>query len=133
MKPSKTDRKSFATSIEPWLTVGDGAAAVLFYTAAFSATEIYHMEDPGGGLVVKLNIDGACCWISGGPAGTPETASAEPPVRMIITVTDPDALFEQALKAGATSIFPVGEAYGWRLGRLSDPFGHHWEIGHPLG
>jgi PhnB protein len=26
----------------------------------------------------------------------------------------------------------VEEAYGWRLGRLVDPFGHHWEIGRPL-
>jgi PhnB protein len=22
--------------------------------------------------------------------------------------------------------------YGWRLGRVLDPFGHHWEIGRPL-
>jgi PhnB protein len=26
----------------------------------------------------------------------------------------------------------VEEAYGWRLGRVVDPFGHHWEIGRPL-
>jgi PhnB protein len=24
------------------------------------------------------------------------------------------------------------EAYGWRIGRVRDPFGHHWEIGKPL-
>jgi PhnB protein len=27
---------------------------------------------------------------------------------------------------------PVKEDYGWRLGRVVDPFGHHWEIGRPL-
>jgi len=53
-------------------------------------------------------------------------------IRMILTVPDPDTVFAQALQAGASEIFPVGEDYGWRLGRLMDPFGHHWEIGHPL-
>jgi PhnB protein len=53
-------------------------------------------------------------------------------VRMILTVPDPDSMFAQALSAGATSIVPVKEDYGWRLGRVVDPFGHHWEIGHPL-
>ena len=27
---------------------------------------------------------------------------------------------------------PVTEAHRWRLGRIQDPFGHHWEIGKPL-
>jgi PhnB protein len=52
-------------------------------------------------------------------------------VRMILT-TDPDAVFARAIKAGATEIFPMGEEYGWRLGRVVDLFGHHWEIGRPL-
>jgi PhnB protein len=51
---------------------------------------------------------------------------------MILTVADPDAVFAQAMQAGATEVFPVGEEYGWRLGRIVDPFGHHWEIGHEL-
>lgn len=38
----------------------------------------------------------------------------------------------RAIAAGAREIVPVAEAYGWRLGRVVDPFGHHWEIGHPL-
>lgn len=53
-------------------------------------------------------------------------------IRMILTVTNPDAMFAPALQAGATEIFPVGEEYGWRLGRLVDPFGLHWEIGRQL-
>jgi PhnB protein len=51
---------------------------------------------------------------------------------MILTVPNPDAIFAQAIAAGATEIFPVGEEHGWRLGRLADPFGLHWEIGHQL-
>jgi PhnB protein len=51
---------------------------------------------------------------------------------MVLTVPDPDAMFAKALAAGAREIWPVREDYGWRLGRVVDPFGHHWEIGRPL-
>jgi PhnB protein len=55
------------------------------------------------------------------------------PHSLILTVADPDAVFARALAAGAAEVFPVGEAHGWRLGRLVDPFGHHWEIRRRLG
>jgi len=29
-------------------------------------------------------------------------------------------------------VTPMQDAYGWHLGRIVDPYGHHWEIGHPL-
>jgi len=47
-------------------------------------------------------------------------------------VADPDAVFAQALAAGASLVFPVTEEHGWRLGRVVDPFGHHWEIARML-
>jgi uncharacterized glyoxalase superfamily protein PhnB len=50
-----------------------------------------------------------------------------------LSVADPDAVFAQALRAGASQVYPVSEEHGWRLGRVLDPFGHHWEIGRPLG
>ncbi len=52
---------------------------------------------------------------------------------VVMTVDDPDAAFERAVMAGATVVWPVSNEYGWRLGRIVDPFGHHWEIGKPLG
>jgi PhnB protein len=52
---------------------------------------------------------------------------------MVMVVEDPDAVFARALKAGATQVWPVtDQSYGWRVGRIVDPFGHHWEIGKPL-
>ena len=52
---------------------------------------------------------------------------------MVLIVDDPDAAFDKAIAAGASSISPVrDESYGWRIGRIVDPFGHHWEIGKPL-
>ena len=53
-------------------------------------------------------------------------------VRMVMIVKDPDTAFEQAVTAGASVIAPVANRHGWRLGRIVDPFGHHWEIGKPL-
>jgi PhnB protein len=128
---TKKNGTPIPSSIEPWFTVNDGAKAVTFYKAAFGATETYRMEAPDGGLVVKFSVDGAGFWISS-DASSQDTVFPEGPVKMILTTTDPDALFAQALAAGAAEIFPVGEDFGWRLGRLADPFGYHWEIGRPL-
>jgi PhnB protein len=51
---------------------------------------------------------------------------------MVMIVENPDAAFDRAVAAGATVVRPVADQYGWRLGRIVDPFGHHWEIGKPL-
>jgi PhnB protein len=133
-----TDTKNTAaiqTSIVPWVTVGAGEQAVSFYKAAFGAIEVYRLDVPEAGVAVRLSVNGAEFWLSDGAEDTgsesPESVGGGT-VRMILTVADPDALFKQAIKAGATEIFPVGEEHGWRLGRLADPFGLHWEIGYQL-
>jgi len=120
-------------SLAPWLSVADGTTAIEFYKNAFGAKEVYHLDDPGGGVVSRMEIDGGEFWLSGstGDGGRGETPT-EPPVRIIWTVADPDTAFARAIAAGASVVFPVGEGYGWRVGRLVDPFGHHWEIGHEL-
>jgi len=51
---------------------------------------------------------------------------------MVLTIADPDAMFDRAVAAGARVITPMKDDYGWHLGRVVDPFGHHWEIGKPL-
>jgi PhnB protein len=123
------------SSIAPWLSIRNGAQAIDFYKSAFGAAEVYRMDVPDGGVVARLSVDGAEFWLSGeSPApgnSSPESLGGDS-VRMILTVADPDALFAQALAAGASEVFPVGEGHGWRLGRLVDPFGLHWEIGRPL-
>jgi PhnB protein len=137
MTQSKNSGENAAipSSIAPWLSVRNGMIAVEFYKSAFGAVETYRLEIPGGGLVVKLSVNGAEFWLSSESTDeiilSPESVGGNS-VRMILTVADPDTLFDQALKAGAVQIFPVGEDHGWRLGRLVDPFGLHWEIGHPL-
>jgi len=135
MSSITASRAPVACSIAPWLSVPDGAQAVAFYKAAFGATEVYRLENPRG-VVARLSVEGAEFWLSGGPPDSDEGVS-EPvgggSIRMILTVADPDAVVARALRAGATEVVPVGEEHGWRLGRVVDPFGLHWEIGHPLG
>ena len=122
-------------SIAPMLSVRNGAGAVQFYKAAFEATEVYRVEDPGGAVVSRLSVAGAEFWVAD---ESPEHQNFSPEslgggsVRMILTVPDPDAMLAKAVAAGARVVTPVEEAYGWRVGRLVDPFGHHWEIGRPL-
>jgi PhnB protein len=113
---------------------------VEFYKSAFGAVEVYRVEDPAGDVVARLEVNGAEFWLSDeSPAHSNLSPAASPvsgggvAVRMILTVPDPDAVFALALKAGAVEVYPVSEGHGWRVGRIADPFGHHWEIGRPVG
>ena len=123
------------TTVAPMLSVRNGAKAVAFYKAAFGATEAFLIESPDGAVVARLSIDGAEFWVADeSPAHgnfSPETLGGGT-VRMILTVADPDASFAKAVAAGAREVVAVKNDYGWRLGRVVDPFGHHWEIGRPL-
>ena len=120
-----------ATYIAPWFSVRSSAEAVRFYKTAFGAVETYRLEDPDGNAVVKLSIDGAEFWVSDSSSAGTESLGGDT-IRMILSVEEPDAVFSSALTAGATEVFPVSEEHGWRLGRLVDPFGLHWEIGKQL-
>lgn len=122
------------TSIAPWLSVRNSVKAVEFYKAAFGAIEAYRLDIPDGTVVAQLTVDGAAFWLSEESAANnlDSISPAASSIRMILTVSDPDSLFARALEAGASQVYPVGEEHGWRLGRVVDPFGHHWEIGYPL-
>jgi PhnB protein len=46
---------------------------------------------------------------------------------------DPDVAFQRVVAAAATVVCSVNnQPFGWRVGRIVDPFGYHWEIGKPL-
>ena len=53
-------------------------------------------------------------------------------VRLLLIDQDPQSVIDRAEALGATVIQPAERAHGWLLGRIEDPFGHHWEIGTPL-
>jgi PhnB protein len=117
------------------LSVRNGARAILFYKATFEARELFRIDAESGAVVARLGVAEAEFWVAD---ESPEHSTFSPEslgggsVRMVMTVEDPDAAFERAVKAGATVVWPVSNQYGWRLGRIVDPFGHHWEIGKPV-
>ncbi len=119
------------TAIASLLSVRRGKQALEFYKAAFGTTEIFRIESDDGHVVARLAVGSAEFWVAD---ESPEHKNFSPEtlgggtVRMLLMVEDPDAIFGQAVSAGATSISPVGNQHGWRLGRIVDPFGHHWEI-----
>jgi len=129
------DASRVVCTIAPWLSARRSAEAVEFYKAAFGASEAYRHDGGEDGIVARLSVDGAEFWVAEESSeqgnASPETAQG-PSVRMILTVADPDEVFARALAAGATEMYPVSEGHGWRIGRVVDPYGHHWELGRPL-
>ncbi len=119
-------------NIAPWLSVNSTATAIDFYQEAFGVVVLYRLNgDDGKPVIAQLSLGSSDFWIQEDSDNSPEPKGRQS-VRMIVTVKDPDSMFEQALAAGASEISPVIEGYGWRVGRFVDPFGHHWEIGKRL-
>jgi PhnB protein len=125
-------QSAVSTGIAPWLSVQDAGAAVEFYRAAFGAEEVERLEDDDGRVVVaQFSLGGARFWVQEDGDSTPATLGGNS-VRMIVTVDDPERLFDRAVAGGATQIASMHDAHGWRTGRVVDPFGHHWEFAKPL-
>jgi PhnB protein len=136
MAAEKLSREgSFRRSVAPWLSVRGSRKALAFYKAAFGAIGVYLLEGPDDSVVARLSIDGSEFWLSD---ESPEHLNFSPETlgggtaKFILTVPDPDAAFAKALAAGAREVTPVSEGHGWRVGRVVDPFGHHWEIGREI-
>ena len=135
MSENTSSAGNSATKISAMLSVRNGASAVDFYQAAFGAKVLFRLDD-GGAVVAQLAVGNAEFWFADESPEhfnfSPETLSGST-ARMILVVNDPDSIFEQGLAAGAKVVWPVADQpYHWRLGRLVDPFGHHWEIGKPI-
>jgi PhnB protein len=122
----------FQTRVLVTLSVRRWNDAMEFYKRAFDAKELFRVE---GGGVAELTVNGSNFWVA---EESPENLNFSPEtlggcsVRMLLIVEDPISACAQAVAAGAKEVVPVAEAYGWLLGRIVDPFGHHWEIGRPL-
>jgi PhnB protein len=124
--------------IAPQLSVRHGIEAVEFYKRALGAVELHRIGGSEGqeDLVCQLAVGDATFWVAD---ESPEHANHSPEslgggtVRMLLLVADPAAVLGRAVAVGATEVSPVAEEHGWLLGRIADPYGHHWEIGRPLG
>ena len=117
----------------PYLCCKDAAAAMDFYKKAFGANELFRLEGEGGTIGhATMEILGATFYLSDewpeGSVYSPQTLGGSP-VALHLQVPSADAVFDQAVAAGATSLRPVeDQPYGDRSGVLLDPFGHRWFI-----
>jgi PhnB protein len=131
---AQTTGQSFV--IVPTLSVRRATAAIEFYKKAFGAIELMSNINPDGGAVAELSVNGARFVVADEAPeydnNSPETLGGSA-VRIGLQVDDPDEVARVAIAAGATEIYAVADQdYGYRLGRIADPFGHHWEIFRPL-
>ena len=120
-------------SVTPYLIVQGAAAALDFYTKVFGATELFRMPGPDGRIghaEIKIG-DSPIMLADEHPemdALGPKTIGGTP-VGIMIYVANSDAMFKQAVAAGAKVIKPLQDQfYGDRSGTIEDPFGHKWTI-----
>ena len=99
------------TRIQPELWVEGASAAVAFYQAAFDAVLVHHVGH-GDDIVAQLAVGTAEFWLSEtssdmkrfSPRALGGTTS-----RTLLIVDDPNAVLDQAVRAGASEIAPVNE------------------------
>lgn len=119
----------------PYLSMKDAAKAIEFYKQAFGAKEIEKCDSPDGKImhaVIKIGnsfimlsdeMPGSDCVIS-----SPTTLKGVSSM-IFLYVEDADAVFDQAVKAGAKVAMPIADVFwGDRYGQLEDPFGHFWSV-----
>jgi uncharacterized glyoxalase superfamily protein PhnB len=120
-------------SVTPHLVCERAAEAIAFYQKAFNAVEDARLAGPDGRIMhAELRIGDSAIMLcddfpdygSRGPLAIGGTA-----VVIHLYVNDADAVWAQALAAGAKPIMPLADMFwGDRYGQVVDPFGHRWSI-----
>jgi len=125
-KPVNPIPEGFHT-ITPPLTVRNAAGAIEFFKKALGAAQVGDVcacEETGKIMHAELKV-GSSIFFLGDEApqmGCPATQSS-----LFLYVKDADAAFDRAVKAGATSKWPVSDMFwGDRVGAVTDPFGNTW-------
>lgn len=121
------------TFFAPELFINNGVKDVSFYTDAFGALELRRFSNDDGTIhVVELSIDGALFHIHEITANqyvfSPDKNKGTT-VCIGLFVRDVDEVMSKSINAGAIEISPAQDyEYGYRQGKIKDPFGHHWQI-----
>ncbi len=123
------------TNLTPHMVFKGAADAIEFYKTAFGAEEICRMPGPDGKAVMhaEMKIGNAMFMMCDEMPMMEGFASPKKlngtTVCMSLYVSDCDAAFDRAVKAGATACMkPVDQFWGDRYSKVTDPFGHQWEI-----
>jgi PhnB protein len=119
--------------IHPHIVVKGAERAAAFYAQAFGAQEVSRIPTPDGRLMsVVLHIGETQLHLAD---EFPEMGVLAPPtiggtaVVLGLEVEDAEAVFAQAVAAGATVRQPLAEMFwgDWH-GQVEDPFGHRWNV-----
>jgi uncharacterized glyoxalase superfamily protein PhnB len=121
-------------TLTPHLVVRNAAQAIEFYKKAFGAVELHRMPMPDGRLMhAALKFGNSTLFMAdefpehGGCKGPSPGASS--PVTLHVCVENIDAVFNQAVAAGAAVKMPPADMFwGDRYAKLTDPFGHEWSL-----
>jgi PhnB protein len=120
-------------TITTYITCKDAARAIDFYKTAFGAVEELRLAEPGGKVGhAELRIGTSLLMLSDEypemNIRSPQTIGGTP-VTIAIEVDDADATVSQAVAAGAKVVQAVADQfYGYRSGKVVDPFGHMWGV-----
>jgi PhnB protein len=119
-------------AITPYLVVDGAGKAIEFYKRAFGAIERFRMPAPNDKVGhAEIQIGDSVIMLSDpfpgmgsvAPSGAQESAG------LMLYVNDVDAVFKQAVDAGATVTMPLdNQFWGDRYGKVRDPFGHSWHL-----
>lgn len=129
VKPISDDYRT----VTPYLSISSAKDAIEFYKLAFGATEIFRLNTPTGDIAhAEIKIGDSAIMLAepceDSPMPSPDTLGGST-VAVHLYVEDVDAMFEQAIDAGALDIKSVEDQfYGDRMGTLKDPFGHIWFV-----
>ncbi len=121
-------------SLQPYLYFKNAADAIAFYAKAFGATERMRMPDKKGRIMhAEISLGDSCIMMADENADmgaySPEHYGGAP-MSLVLYVEDCDAVYNEALAAGARSLRePADQFYGDRTAGVADPFGFHWYIG----
>jgi PhnB protein len=121
------------TIFAPQLFIKAGVINIEFYAKAFGAIELYRFTNNDGSIhVAELSINGSIFHLHEetfkSSLFSPEKYNGST-VIIGLFVTDVDAVMNSAIAAGATILSPAQDYdYGYRQGKIKDPFGHIWMI-----
>lgn len=120
----KPIREGFHT-VTPYIIVPAAAGLIDFVKQAFGAEELYRGTGSAGGIHAEVKIQDSMIMIGGGEALRHDST----PTAIHLYVNDADAVYEQALEAGAASLAkPIDQPYGDREASVKDLAGNHWYI-----
>ena len=117
-------------TLTPHIVVRDASGAIDFYKRAFGATELNRTTAGPGGPILHAEVQiGDSRLMLNDPMNGQSAPNGPSAVTLSLYVSDADATFASATKAGAQVVMPLGNMpWGDRYGILADPYGHAWAV-----